>query len=91
MLNLLLFSHTAYKLPKAAYPSGYRKNITTYERKKLPKFLLPLDQPTLIRQTRSGNCDSECSSDGDCAGASPRITRFPLIWLYFHLSIHLFS
>merc|ERR1711971_1230034 len=31
----------AYKLPKAAYPSGYRENITTYERKKLPRFLLP--------------------------------------------------
>ena len=41
MLNLLFFSHTAYKLPKAAYPSGYRENITTYERKKLPRFLLP--------------------------------------------------
>ena len=27
-------------------------------------------QPTLIRKTRSGTCDSECSSDGDCAGSN---------------------
>merc|ERR1712223_1535638 len=27
--------------PRGAYPSGYRANITTYERKKLPRFLLP--------------------------------------------------
>ena len=38
--NKVLFFLTAYA-PRGAYPSGYRANITTYERKKLPRFLLP--------------------------------------------------
>ena len=29
-----------------------------------------VDQPTLIRKTRSGACNSECSSDGDCSDSN---------------------
>jgi hypothetical protein len=29
-----------------------------------------VDQPTLIRKTRSGTCNSECSSNRDCAGSN---------------------
>ena len=29
-----------------------------------------VDQTVLIRKTRSGTCDSECNSDGDCTGSN---------------------
>ena len=42
-----------------------------YQSYKLANHPKPdVDQPTLIRKTRSGTCNSECSSDGDCAGSN---------------------
>ena len=74
MMNYIVFALALLSVQSVySRSSGVADDIRTdnYQSYKLvndPKS--EVEQPTLIRKTRSGNCDNECSSDGDCAGSN---------------------
>ena len=74
MMNYIVFALALFSV-QSVYSRSYgitgdmrTDDHQSYKLVNDPKY--DVDQPTLIRKTRSGNCDSECSSDGDCAGSN---------------------
>ena len=68
MVNYIVFAIALFSV-QSVYARSYGvagdKRTDDYQ-----SYNPDVDQTTLIRKTRSGTCDSECNSDGDCAGSN---------------------